>query len=267
MQVVRVILFIVYVPLFCELQYTSQIYPDPRFDAFSCKIVVPGPLCDPDDIINFGDKNALIDRINELVSSTTSIENSSPACKNQPNKNLQIIVAVVDKIGQISNLPVDLEKFANNLKSRYQNFQDPSYCDQLVLIVNSRSDRQVYTVAGKDTKLSKAILKAAFENSIANFRVNFAVAQCGNNQERLSGYVRAVVENAMSISLRLLTDKRYTKIEEYINDKMLEDDGEAWTQAKNNFIDDIYRKYSLTIRTKAIYRCPIKNYFFNKKRE
>lgn len=74
----------------------------------------------------------------------------------------------------------------------------------------------------------------------------------------------------MSISLRLLTDKRYTKIEEYINDKMLEDDGasltkireEAWTQAKNNFIDDIYRKYSLTIRTKAIYRCPIKNYFF-----
>lgn len=66
MQVVRVILFIVYVPLFCELQYTSQIYPDPRFDAFSCKIVVPGPLCDPDDIINFGDKNALIDRINEV---------------------------------------------------------------------------------------------------------------------------------------------------------------------------------------------------------
>lgn len=44
----------------------------------------------------------------------------------------------------------------------------------MVLIVNSRSDRQVYTVAGKDTKLSKAILKAAFENSIANFRVNFA---------------------------------------------------------------------------------------------
>lgn len=29
-------------------------------------------------------------------------------------------------------------------------------------------------IYSKDTKLSKAILKAAFENSIANFRVNFA---------------------------------------------------------------------------------------------
>jgi hypothetical protein len=50
---------------------------------------------------------------------------------------------------------MNIEKFTNQLRSKYQNYQDVSLCDPLVLIVNSRSDRQVFTVAGRDAKVNK----------------------------------------------------------------------------------------------------------------
>jgi hypothetical protein len=40
----------------------------------------------------------------------------------------------------------------------------------MVLIVNSRRDSQVYTVAGRDTKLTKPELKGAFERNIDHFK-------------------------------------------------------------------------------------------------
>ncbi|VDN39708.1 unnamed protein product [Gongylonema pulchrum] len=138
-------------------QFTSQTYPDPRVDPFSCKTPTTGPVCDPSELLTFDEKKALAGRINQLF----------------PGKSLDIIVDVIDKIGTVPTAPVDIEKFANNLKSRYQHFQDVSLCDVMVLIVNSKSDRQVFTVAGKDTKLTKEVLKAAFEQNINHFRVIF----------------------------------------------------------------------------------------------
>jgi hypothetical protein len=46
--------------------------------------------------------------------------------------------------------------------------QDGGLCDTTVLIVSSRKDAQVYTVAGRDTKLSKN----AFQNNLAIFQRN-----------------------------------------------------------------------------------------------
>ncbi|KIH44099.1 hypothetical protein ANCDUO_25887, partial [Ancylostoma duodenale] len=43
-----------------------------------------------------------------------------------------------------------------------------------------------------------------------------AVARCGTQPELLAGNVRAVVEEAMSISLKLISDTRYNSIEEEV---------------------------------------------------
>ena len=43
-------------------------------------------------------------------------------------------------------------------------------CDTMVLIVNSRLDRQVFTVAGRDARLSRDVLQTAFQRNIAHFR-------------------------------------------------------------------------------------------------
>ncbi|VDM74088.1 unnamed protein product [Strongylus vulgaris] len=43
-----------------------------------------------------------------------------------------------------------------------------------------------------------------------------AVARCGQQPELLAANVRAVVEEAMSISLKLISDDRYNSIEEEV---------------------------------------------------
>uniref|UniRef100_A0A0M3HPH9 DUF553 domain-containing protein n=1 Tax=Ascaris lumbricoides TaxID=6252 RepID=A0A0M3HPH9_ASCLU len=348
--------------LLCDAQFTSQTYPDPRIDPFNCHIVMPGPVCDPGDILLPDERRDLANRISQLLSSTSTIHNTASACQPHPGKNLEILVAVIDKIGTIPIAPVDIEKFANSLKSRYQNYQDISACDTTVLIVNSRSDRQVFTVAGRDARLTKEVLKSAFEQNIAHFKAHRfamglegmvvyiasaysqahsgqtllpegleprvmtispplvangvrqttdehvsidssspipsppeasvegsngspavgisgtetmedeeseklwvdimkqAVARCGNNQDRVGKYVQAVVEEAMALSLRLIKDKRYNSIEESIvaNTNDVEVRNAAWTKARSEFIEDIYRKNLLTIRSGAPERCPLR---------
>lgn len=234
----------------------------------------------------------------------------------------------------------------------------------MVLIVNSKSDRQVFTVAGKDTKLTKEVLKKAFEQNIDYFRANRfaaglqgmaefitkayreaqliqpaavgqvaihsplplkndltsaiangvrqrndklstpisttfpgsqlelsglnggnelgtegslipvedesdqlwieiltqAVARCGSNHEKLVRYVQAIVEEAMSFSLRLISDERYSRIEEDAQLAPNDPDSRtrAWNKAKSDFIDQTYQKYSTAIRRKANMRCPTK---------
>jgi len=74
-------------------------------------------------------------------------------------------------------------------------------CDTLVLIVNSRSDRQVFTVAGRDakvlfnrkqdfrffsTKLSQDVLQTAFHRSVGHFRL-------GNYAQGFEGMVEYIV--------------------------------------------------------------------------
>ncbi|VDN01966.1 unnamed protein product, partial [Thelazia callipaeda] len=291
------IIFILIAILFLASKYfvfTSQTYPDPRIDAYSCRVATVGAVCDPAELIVPKEREALAARIKQLMSYAATVPNTSPACQLLPDKSLDIIVGVIDKIGTVPIAPVDIEKFTNNLKSRYQHYQDASLCDTMVLIVNSKSDRQVFTVAGKDTKLTKEILKSAFEQNINYFRANnFAaglqgiaefvtksyrdahlpridtrlpvpifperpIKKCGKNPPQLVHYVQAVVEEAMSFSLRLISDQRYSTIEEDAQGMKDDPDGRvrAWNKAKVNFIDQLYQKYYRTIRSKAGHKCP-----------
>ncbi|VDM06990.1 unnamed protein product [Wuchereria bancrofti] len=350
-------------------QFSPETYPDPRIDPFSCKIPTVGPVCDPSELLTFGEKETLTNRIKQLLTYAATVPNSSPSCRLFPGKSLSIIIGVVDKISTLPNTPVDIEKFANNLKIRYQLYQDVNLCDLMVLIINSNSDRQVFTVAGKDTKLTKDVLKTAFERNINHFRANHyaiglqgmaefitksyrdaqlfqpgaplsallpvpisltnevtaatsdvrevtdslgisipvtipafhsrqselggeneigeenltvpvkdksdqlwidiltqAVARCGNNHDKIVKYAQAIVEvhvncafpEAMSLSLRLISDQRYSTIEEKM--QSMQNDPESrsrvWNEANIEFIDQLYQKYLTTIRSKANLRCP-----------
>ncbi|CAG9537490.1 unnamed protein product [Cercopithifilaria johnstoni] len=332
-------------------QFTSETYPDPRIDPFNCKIPTTGPVCDPSELLTFNEKEALSNRIKQLMAYAATIPNSSPTCQLFPGRSLDIMVGVVDKIGLLPSAPADIEKFANNLKIRYQRYQDVDLCDLMVLIVNSNSDRQVFTVVGKDTKLTKNVLRNAFEQNINHFRTNnFAIGlqgmaeyitrsyrdaqlsqsgtsssaflpvfispeeetidnldilipvtlsifhfrhsrlggeneigeenlivpvedksdqlwidiltqamvRCGNNHDKMAKYAQAVAEEAMSLSIRLISDKRYLTIEERM--QSMQNDPETrsrvWSEAKAEFIDQLYQKYFTTIRSKANLRCP-----------
>lgn len=104
-------------------QFTSQTYPDPRLDPFSCRLALPSQVCDPSAIVSDEERTRLVQRVSQLHSLTSGIKNTSPSCALMPDRNLEIIVAIIDKIGSVPGVPVDIEKFANNLKRRYQNFQ------------------------------------------------------------------------------------------------------------------------------------------------
>lgn len=64
-----------------------------------------------------------------------------------------------------------------------------SLCDTLVLIMNSRTDRQVFTVAGRDAKLSREVLQAAFHRNVGHFRSgNYALGLEGMIEYIVSAY-------------------------------------------------------------------------------
>ncbi|EGT48131.1 hypothetical protein CAEBREN_19852 [Caenorhabditis brenneri] len=330
-------------------QFTSQTYPDPRLDPFSCRLALPSQVCDPSAIVSDQERGKLVQRVNQLHSLTSGIKNTSPSCALMPDRNLEIIVAIIDKIGSVPGVPVDIEKFANNLKRRYQNFQDVGMCDTTVLIVNSRQDRQVFTVAGRDAKISKDTLKSAFERNIGHFKtgryalglegmievivaaysnahivqvptpeafrptdfmpsppsavsaieaqpfraaglpnsvqpakrpfpafntvqesieeddkiwvsiLQQAMARCGQNDADLPRHVRAVVEEAMNISLKLISDSRYNKIEEETeqNKEVLGSRQKAWDTATNDFIRPLFQKYHNSVLSGASQTCPV----------
>ncbi|CAI2329117.1 unnamed protein product [Caenorhabditis sp. 36 PRJEB53466] len=324
-------------------QFTSQTYPDPRLDPFSCRLALPSQVCDPSAIVSDEERTRLVQRVSQLHSLTAGIKNTSPSCALMPDRNLEIIVAIIDKIGSVPGVPVDIEKFANNLKRRYQNFQDVGMCDTTVLIVNSRQDRQVFTVAGRDAKISKDTLKSAFERNIGHFKtgryalglegmievivaaysnahivqvptpdafrptefmpapsvsaieaqpfraaglpnsvqpakrpfaaiqetvdeedkvwvsiLQQAMARCGQNDADLPKHVRAVVEEAMNISLKLISDPRYNKIEEETeqNKEVLGSRQKAWDAATADFIRPLAQKYRHTIQAGGSHTCP-----------
>uniref|UniRef100_A0AC35G3W6 Uncharacterized protein n=1 Tax=Panagrolaimus sp. PS1159 TaxID=55785 RepID=A0AC35G3W6_9BILA len=120
-------------------------------------------------ILNDVERRKLNEKIQQLATVTAQIRNTSPQCLGSPNQNLQIIVALLEKIGVNPLDPVDIERFTNSLRLKYLNFQELN-CDTLVLIVNSRRDRQVFTVAGRDAKLSRDVLQTAFHRNIGHFR-------------------------------------------------------------------------------------------------
>lgn len=47
-------------------QYTPTTYPDPRSDPLGCKIVLPGQLCDPSEILLPEERRNLIDKISRV---------------------------------------------------------------------------------------------------------------------------------------------------------------------------------------------------------
>lgn len=62
----------------------------------------------------------------------------------------------------------------------------------------------------------------------------------------------------MSLSLRLISDQRYSTIEEDIQSTPNDPEARtrAWNKARTEFIDQIYQKYATTIRSRANLRCP-----------
>ncbi|KAK0395290.1 hypothetical protein QR680_001206 [Steinernema hermaphroditum] len=353
----RVIPLLLSLAAVSSAQWSSQTYPDPRADPVACHIAYPGPICDPSEIITEEERLLLADRINKLLAVTQGIKNQSPSCQNT-GKNLQIVIALLDRIGTVSNGAVDVEKFTNHLKMHFQQFQDIGMCDTMVVIVNSRLDRQVFTVAGRDTKLSKDVLRAAFERNLGHFRatrnamglqgmvehivsaysnahivqvptpeqfpasnsfiqapspisamlpsnlpglvpvipsqisqsvtqgvrqreerpvnlekfapdtvdpkdrlwidiIEKAAARCGYDPSKIAYHVRAVIEEAMDLSVQLISDSRYNVIEEQVVSNKIDPDArnKAWISAKKDFIDDLYKKYRRHLSRKAT-QCP-----------
>ncbi|CAD5211550.1 unnamed protein product [Bursaphelenchus okinawaensis] len=317
-------------------QYSPQTYPDPRLDPAGCKTLFPGQVCDPAEILTPEQRNQLNEKIQNLQRITSNIRNTSPACATSHHSNLYIMIALIDKLGMLPFESVSVEKFTNLLRSRYMNYQDVGLCDTMVLIVNSRQDRQVFTVAGRDAKLSRDVLQDAFHKNLVHFRAgsyetglegmveqivgaynlahiiqvpqptfnegnfqqlpstssgsghfahgvpqksdvqtekfNFAdvkeddqlwvqlmmkaVSRCGYNQAKVTEYVRGVVEEAMSLSLKLISDSRYNKIEEESQDIASGPNARdrAWQNA--SFIQELYERYSGSFPRK-VSQCPV----------
>ena len=209
-----------------------------------------------------------------------------------------------------------------------------------MLIVNSRRDRQVFTVAGRDAKLSRDVLQTAFHRNVGHFRAaryamglegmveyivsayssihivqvpppesigpissgietissglsssNFlahgvrqkpeqkfdkfdlssvadedkiwvdlmikAGGRCGFDPARMTENVRAVAEEAMSLSLKLIQDSRYNKIEEFAQDPESGSGAreKAWAEAKSSFLDALYAEYKDIFPRRAS-QCP-----------
>lgn len=104
-------------------QFTSQNYPDPRTEPLRCKLLLPGQVCDPSDILTEPDRRRLNEKVQQLAGVTAQIRNTSPQCVGSPNQNLQIIIALLEKIGVNPLDPVDIERFTNSLRLKYLNFQ------------------------------------------------------------------------------------------------------------------------------------------------
>ncbi|CAJ0581329.1 unnamed protein product, partial [Mesorhabditis spiculigera] len=321
-------------------QFTSQTFPDPRSDPFACRMAFGSSICDPSSVLSDDERNRLAQRVNQLVGVTSSIKNTAAPCAQRPDSNLQIVVAILDKIGSFGTA-ADIEKFANNLKRRYQNHQDIGLCDTFVLIVNSRQDRQVFTVAGRDAKLSKETLKRAFESNIGHFKTNkfalglegmvemitaaysnahivqvptpvegfrqegfessippasqqqfraaavptqtqekfeelvgnvaeedrawvdimsIAAARCGETGD-FAKAVRSVVEEAMAISVKLISDPRYNAIEEEVesNKEILGIRDSAWKKAAESWVLPLLQKHKEAVRAGAAQACPALN--------
>lgn len=130
-------------------QFTSQTYPDPRIDPLSCRLAFPSPVCDPSAVVTDDERTQLVRKLQTVgiapfrdeqplvESCDRQYQEHFPGLRSPARKeprgqpfhlfhlkvSLQITVAIIDKIGNIPGSPVDIEKFANNLKRRFQNFQ------------------------------------------------------------------------------------------------------------------------------------------------
>ncbi|KHJ76785.1 hypothetical protein OESDEN_23595 [Oesophagostomum dentatum] len=84
------------------------------------------------------------------------------------------------------------------------------------------------------------------------------VGRCGSQPEVFTANVRAVVEEAMSISLKLISDTRYNSIEEEVESHkdVIGIRERAWENAKTEFIQPLFQKYQSIILSSAQHSCP-----------
>ncbi|KAK5965299.1 hypothetical protein GCK32_002039 [Trichostrongylus colubriformis] len=85
-----------------------------------------------------------------------------------------------------------------------------------------------------------------------------AVARCGVQQDAFDMHVRAVVEEAMAFSLKLISDSRYNSIEEEVeaHKDVIGSRERAWNTAKTQFIQPLFQKYHSFIVGTAQQTCP-----------
>ena len=84
-----------------------------------------------------------------------------------------------------------------------------------------------------------------------------AGGRCGYDPTKMSENVRAIVEEAMAISLKLISDERYNKIEEISQDVNSGAGArdKAWKTAKSSFLDSLYNPYKDRLPRK-VSQCP-----------
>ncbi|KAL3119140.1 hypothetical protein niasHT_003923 [Heterodera trifolii] len=206
-------------------QFSPQSYPDPRIDPLSCRLLLPSQVCDPSEILTPDERRILNEKIVRLQHITANIKNTSPACADTTKStNLFIMVALVDRLSNAlpfdgsSDHSANIEKFTNQLRSKYQHFQDISLCDPLVLIVNAHGDRQVFTVAGRDAKLSREVLQAAFQRNVGHFRGgNYALGLEGMAEYIVSAYGAAHIVQVPSFPGEPNTKKATKNNESFSN--------------------------------------------------
>lgn len=157
-------------------------------------MIFPGQVCDPSEILSAEQRAQLNDKIQRLQQITANIRNTSPPCIGSQQSNLFIMVALMERLGTLPFESADVQKFTNLLRSKYQNYPDIGLCDTMVLIVNSRADRQVFTVAGRDAKLTREVLQSAFHRNLVHFRSgNFAMGLEGMVEQIVSAYSSAQI--------------------------------------------------------------------------
>uniref|UniRef100_A0A915CUB4 Uncharacterized protein n=1 Tax=Ditylenchus dipsaci TaxID=166011 RepID=A0A915CUB4_9BILA len=73
----------------------------------------------------------------------------------------------------------------------------------------------------------------------------------------ITRHIRAVVEDAMALSLKLIADPKYNKIEEDSQDSNNGPNArdKAWQNAKTSFLDSIYEKYGQKL-PRRFEKCP-----------
>lgn len=71
-------------------QYNSQTYPDPHLDPFTCRVTLPGPVCDPSAILLNEERTRIAQRIQQVATTNDFFKS-----KNLKRKLRSLVTALV----------------------------------------------------------------------------------------------------------------------------------------------------------------------------
>uniref|UniRef100_A0A914VI82 TPM domain-containing protein n=1 Tax=Plectus sambesii TaxID=2011161 RepID=A0A914VI82_9BILA len=155
--------------------WTTKDYPDPRIDFAKCGSNSPGFLCDPDGLLREEDRIALKGHVEDVERQSKKVFNKSQFCSTGAPDGLQFFIVLMNKMDGSTVGQTETKLFAQEIKAKYDIFKDVNTCDTTVVIVSSKNDGQLYTVAGRDAQLPGSDLENAFNQNTDHFaKGNFA---------------------------------------------------------------------------------------------